>query len=304
MASAHDLSELEQDPRLFLFTSLTAGSSHIITATSRMETILKANKIPFQALDTATDEKARRLWQRRAGQRKLPGLVKDGLVIGDLTEVEEWNEFGELKENIGPVPASNAAPAGGRVGVQTAPPLSHNTSPSPASSSSAPANKKPEPSFDKSRGIALPGAAEIAARNKAQSATKVEASNAEPHISSPEEKKSSVEAVKDIKSSHPAIDHLSAPASRIQSGTATPAQVEEAPSSEEKQKHRGSDIIVADAEQVKEIEKSNLLQEDPNEDAEDTDAVKGVADLKVDDEKPTQEQAAKEPEDASKTVAD
>lgn len=76
-----DLSALEADPRLFLYTSLTAGSSHIITATSRMETILKANKIPFQAIDTATDEKARRLWQRRAGQRKLPGLVKEGYVI-------------------------------------------------------------------------------------------------------------------------------------------------------------------------------------------------------------------------------
>ena len=77
-----DLSELENDPRLFLYTSLTAGSSHIITATSRLETILKANKIPFQAVDTATDEKARRLWGRRAGKRKLPGLVKEGYVIG------------------------------------------------------------------------------------------------------------------------------------------------------------------------------------------------------------------------------
>jgi hypothetical protein len=77
-----DLSEYENDPRLFLFTSLTAGSSHIITATSRLETILKANKIPFQAIDIATDEKARRLWQRRAQKKKLPGLVKDGFVIG------------------------------------------------------------------------------------------------------------------------------------------------------------------------------------------------------------------------------
>ncbi len=82
MTSAQDLSEYENDPRLFLFTSLTAGSSHIITATSRLETILKANKIPFQAIDTATDEKARRLWQRRASKKKLPGLVKDGFVIG------------------------------------------------------------------------------------------------------------------------------------------------------------------------------------------------------------------------------
>lgn len=82
MAASVSLKELEDDPRLFLYTSLTAGSSHIITATSRMETILKANRIPFQAIDTATDTKARQLWQRRAGQRKLPGLVKEGFVIG------------------------------------------------------------------------------------------------------------------------------------------------------------------------------------------------------------------------------
>ena len=87
MASGTDLSVFENDPQLFLFTSLTAGSSHIITATSRLETILKANKIHFQAIDIATDETARRLWQRRAQKKKLPGLVKDGFVIG----VCAWN---------------------------------------------------------------------------------------------------------------------------------------------------------------------------------------------------------------------
>jgi hypothetical protein len=76
------------DPALYLYTSLTSGSSHIVTATSRLETILKANKIPFKALDIATDEKARMLWGRRAGKdeggraRKIPGLVQMGLVLG------------------------------------------------------------------------------------------------------------------------------------------------------------------------------------------------------------------------------
>ncbi|KAK4695502.1 hypothetical protein P7C71_g2262, partial [Lecanoromycetidae sp. Uapishka_2] len=90
------------DPQLYLYTSLTAGSSQIITATSRLETILKANKIPFKALDVATDEKARMLWGRRAGKRKLPGLVRMGTIVGDLEEVEEWNEYGELRENVDP----------------------------------------------------------------------------------------------------------------------------------------------------------------------------------------------------------
>jgi hypothetical protein len=76
------------DPTLYIYTSLTAGSSHIVTATSRLETILRANRIPFKAIDLATDEKARMLWGRRAGkdesgrQRKIPGLVQEGLIVG------------------------------------------------------------------------------------------------------------------------------------------------------------------------------------------------------------------------------
>ena len=70
------------DSTLWLYTSLTAGSSHIITATSRLETILKANKIPFRAIDVATDDKARQLWGRRSKGRRLPGLVKYNQVVG------------------------------------------------------------------------------------------------------------------------------------------------------------------------------------------------------------------------------
>ncbi|KAH0427907.1 hypothetical protein CcaCcLH18_09372 [Colletotrichum camelliae] len=94
------------DPALWIFTSLTAGSSHIVTATSRLETILRANRVPFKAIDIATDEKARMLWGRRAGKdasgrvRRLPGLIQEGLVLGDLTEIEEWNEYGELKQHV------------------------------------------------------------------------------------------------------------------------------------------------------------------------------------------------------------
>ncbi|ROT39720.1 hypothetical protein SODALDRAFT_331833 [Sodiomyces alkalinus F11] len=94
------------DPALYIFTSLTAGSSHIVTATSRLETILRANRVPFKAVDIAVDEKARMLWGRRAGKdesgrvRKLPGLVQEGLVLGDIVEIEDWNEYGELKQHV------------------------------------------------------------------------------------------------------------------------------------------------------------------------------------------------------------
>jgi hypothetical protein len=76
-----ELKVWEDDPALYLFTSLTAGSSHIISATSRMETILKSNRIPFSYIDTATNESAKKLFQRRARGKKFPMLVKEGFVI-------------------------------------------------------------------------------------------------------------------------------------------------------------------------------------------------------------------------------
>ena len=81
-AESNAIKSYSSDPTIWLYTSLSSGSSQIVTATSRLETILKANRIPFKALDVATDEKARMLWGRRAGKRKLPGLVKMGMVIG------------------------------------------------------------------------------------------------------------------------------------------------------------------------------------------------------------------------------
>ncbi|OSS49644.1 hypothetical protein B5807_05900 [Epicoccum nigrum] len=96
-----ELAVFDKDPNIYLFTSLTAGSSHIITATSRIETILKANKIPFIGLDTATHELGKKLFQRRAAGKKLPLLVKEGYVLGGIEEIEEWNEYDELHEALG-----------------------------------------------------------------------------------------------------------------------------------------------------------------------------------------------------------
>ncbi|RYP74626.1 hypothetical protein DL771_002892 [Monosporascus sp. 5C6A] len=172
------------DPALYLYTSLTAGSSHIVTATSRLETILRANRVPFKAIDIAVDEKARMLWGRRAGKdangrmRKLPGLVQMGLVLGDLVEIEEWNEYGEVRQHVtiyhddftiptkaeaekmpnklggtrGMLPAAAAAAkpaessmpstAGAAAQPPAAPPLPENTKPAASSSSSGEGPKK------------------------------------------------------------------------------------------------------------------------------------------------------------------
>ena len=49
---------------------------------------MRANRVPFKAVDIATDQKARMLWGRRAGKdesgrlRKLPGLVQEGEILG------------------------------------------------------------------------------------------------------------------------------------------------------------------------------------------------------------------------------
>ena len=139
----HDAQEFsyETSPHLYLFTSLTAGSSHIITATSRMETILKANRIPFYAIDTATDEKARRIWTRRAKGKKIPGLVKQGMVLADIEQVEEWNEFGEIKDVLLPkkkkTPVKSAASAAAATKKETKTPVQ--------SSEAASATKEPPP---------------------------------------------------------------------------------------------------------------------------------------------------------------
>lgn len=217
--------------------------------------------------------------------------------------MEEWNEFGELKENIGPVPASDAAPAGGQVGVQIAPPISHNVESASATSKPVAVNKAPEQKkFDSTQAVKLPGADEIAARNKATSPSTREALSPETKTSSPLDSKvkaeeSSQEAVK----SHAALDHLSAPASRIHSGTATPTKSDDATSeARSKESHRGSDIVEAPAEEIKKIESQNSLKE---EDEEDTEAVKGISELKVDEEK-TQEQPAKDAAAAEKSVGD
>lgn len=96
----------DDDPSLWIYTSLTAGNMHIVTATSRLETILRANRVPFKAVDIAVDSRARILWGKRAGkaadgrQRRLPGLVQMGQVLGDIVEIEEWNEYGELKQHV------------------------------------------------------------------------------------------------------------------------------------------------------------------------------------------------------------
>jgi glutaredoxin len=70
----------------------------------RIETLLKAQKIEYQIIDLATDEKAKKVWRWRGKGRKLPGVVRvseDGeTIIGGVDELEEANEYGELRQLV------------------------------------------------------------------------------------------------------------------------------------------------------------------------------------------------------------
>jgi len=78
------------------------------------------------------------LWGRRAKNRKLPGLVRMGMIVGDLNEVEEWNEYGELKENV--------EPAGTRTDTISTPTPSATSTPSkPPPSTTIPSNPPSAP---------------------------------------------------------------------------------------------------------------------------------------------------------------
>lgn len=171
------------------------------------------------------------------------------------------------------MPENNAAPPGGQVGVNIAPPLPISTTATGGTAkisqpSTSGVNKAPAPVLDdsKQRPIALPGAAEIAARNskpvaattsegegEQKSSTIDDPPKPETMSSAPVDKEASLNAAKEAMKSqgHKNIEHLSAPASRLQSGTATPAEVEEV----DKVDQVGTPATTAPAEQSKGLEK-------------------------------------------------
>ncbi|KAI5276149.1 hypothetical protein E4T47_01014 [Aureobasidium subglaciale] len=292
MASVQDLSAWDKDGRVFLFTSLTAGSSHIITATSRIETILNANRIPFMAIDTATNELARRLFGRRSGGKKLPALVKEGYVIAGLDEVEEWNEFGEIKENIGNVPPNSSAPPPGGEAVTTRATMHPTTQPPaqlPVKPTSTAATKSADekteslqsPMANLSMKEAASQAATIGAARKGPTPgindTKVAplksslADADETMNSSANTKSESVKVAEDTaaqasKASESPAEPSPAPLSAVESNdeqsvTATPA-------GSIQQKHRGSSVSIANPEEIKELEQSSAIPEADEEDEE------------------------------------
>ncbi len=125
------------------------------------------------------------------------------------------------------MPANNNASSSGPKGVNIRPPeatSSRQVSGSLGAGALA-GNKAPKPMLDESKFRPLPGAAEIAAKNKPQEQAPAvdEPPKPETMSSAPADKQGSINAAKAIlKDDHPGLDHLSAPPSAMQSGTATP----------------------------------------------------------------------------------
>lgn len=120
------------------------------------------------------------------------------------------------------------------------------------------------------------------------------------------------------------VDHLSAPPSAIQSGTQTPAEpaqggettsgatkedqvpfspaIADTAGERKSSTHRGSDVLPVPSEEIKKVEGENAITEDTEEDA--AGVAKGVEGMQVGEGKDVQEQKAKGPEDAGKSVED
>ncbi|KAA6409910.1 MAG: hypothetical protein FRX48_06523 [Lasallia pustulata] len=318
------------DPQLYLYTSLTSGSSHIITATSRLETILKANKIPFQALDVATDEKARMLWGRRAGKRKLPGLVRMGMVVADLDEVEEWNEYGELKDNVGAPAPAPSKPSSSSTPSKPSPRVESST---PSKGSTSAPSSNPEHRLTATMRQAGTEAAQKAGLAKSKARTNP--SGAEPSKISPS-------MLESLDNSGPTgmppasgtTDAVSAQApetgnssvqgkadivpitseSAAKSTSSLPAGLKgDAHDGKERKvpQHRGSNVEAVSKEVAEQLERKARITEEDEEDGEGEGEVRktreatAVAEEAVDlPRKKTQKQKAASAEDAEASVAD
>ncbi|KAL8768539.1 MAG: hypothetical protein Q9209_005224 [Squamulea sp. 1 TL-2023] len=222
------------DPTLYLYTSLTAGSSHIITATSRLETILKANRIPYQALDVATDEKARMLWGRRAGKRKLPGLVRMGMLVGDLEEIEEWNEYGELKDKVGVKPMPST-PSTANTPTKAPPSTSNTNSPSKLLSSvETPPRHKTSSNADSPMATAMRQAGAEAAKKAGDAKAKVLAKAKEAPSTTPGALPNSTNAGENLDNSTAkgSVTKATKPASEASTVVATADGADDMPESE------------------------------------------------------------------------
>ncbi|GME26935.1 Amino acid/polyamine transporter I [Neofusicoccum parvum] len=268
---ASDMAKWDSDNTLYLFTSLTAGSSHIVTATSRIETILKANRIPFTYIDTATNESAKKLYQRRGQGKKFPLLVKEGYFLGGITEVEEWNEFGELHDEIGDVdePETSIVTPALKQGFKSPYPLNaepkkaEGTASSSASIASSRKTKEddtPRISLEAAQAFGRAGseAASIAASKKSAPSIK---SNLSTHSTLPDKTIDALDAL----SPRPSVDSAM-PAPLGLANKTSPTTGQPPAGSTEHKSHRGSSLSEGTDDAIKALEEALAIPEEKEAD--------------------------------------
>lgn len=94
--SARD--KLETHEEIHVYTSLANAQFHLNADTNRMTTILQTNRIDFELVDLGTNDRAKKLWKWRGKGKKLPGIVRGEEILGNLTDLEEANELGEVED--------------------------------------------------------------------------------------------------------------------------------------------------------------------------------------------------------------
>lgn len=97
-----DDEEVFEQPEVFVYTSFSSAMINMVSHTNRMAHILQSHKIKFTYVDVATDERARRIWKWKgtAKGRVLPVVVREGEIVCDFQELEEFNEGHEVWERI------------------------------------------------------------------------------------------------------------------------------------------------------------------------------------------------------------
>jgi len=94
-------SKVPETSGIVLYTSSVAGSVAIDKNTDRVRFLLQAAKAPFTEVDvslSSIDKDYLHSHSKHDKKITLPQVFLDGEYIGSKDEIEEANEYGELKE--------------------------------------------------------------------------------------------------------------------------------------------------------------------------------------------------------------
>lgn len=88
-----------------MFISGVSGNVIAQKNTQRLELILNGNKIKYTQVDISVDENnaQKELMiskSKSATPRVTPQLFLNGEYVADFKQVDEWNEYEELKQNL------------------------------------------------------------------------------------------------------------------------------------------------------------------------------------------------------------